>query len=754
MGPAVGTPEGDRSARLRLIVVEIASAIGEGPATVQLRAAPEALDEEKALERTLELRRGSAEVHLALASGERWRIQAAAPGYWSSPSLVEVEVDAVSTPVERLTLWPAAELAGKLELPDLRDRPDQMQVRLSPVPGIGGDPGAQPAGPLDLTCRVVEQQVTPCTLPAGRWNLRLTVAPFAPHFLWEKKVEARQSLDVGTLELQRGGSILGRMRTELGAVDPKRARVWLRPLAGAEPDDPELREQLRQLTRFGEIRADGDFQFLGVPPGNYELQASHPGFVTATRAPVTVERGAWTELDEPVVLELPVRLSLSIEPIAEPSGESWRLELYRVGKHGDVSVAAEGETDALGFWESPPLPAGPYSLRILDAEENAVLRQDLELARGSGLTRIQIPLVYVEGQVSLGARPLESVLWFGGRTGEERVEARSDEAGEFFVVLPRDGTWRVDVQAESPPVLSRGLRVDIEPLEGLELAEARIEVPDTALMGQVVDELGAPPKTLARVALLRLDGESGFTSTETAATGHFELYGMPPGAYNVSAETADASATPVTIDVGEDVETSVRLVLHPESQLTGTVISDSGPVPGASVLVYFLARTGAGGRMIEERRTTPSGRFEVPVPADAVAVRFLVMAPGYTLDVTRVSEAKHVEIVLERIAGTIRLEAIEDAVSIREDSTVGLLMIDGEAVDLPRIVAWARLHDAKLTEDGALSVPSMPPGQYALCRLTIQEAVLVMDGAALPSAQACTEGYLTPGGELRLIAPS
>jgi hypothetical protein len=581
------------------------------------------------------------------------------------------------------------------------------------------------------------------------------VAPFAPHFLWEKKVEAGQSLDVGTLELQRGGSILGRMRTEQGAVDPKRARVWLRPLAGAEPDDPKLREQLRQLTTLGEIRADGDFQFLGVPPGDYELQASHPGFVAATRAPVTVERGAWTEIDEPLVLELPVRLSLLIEPISEPSGESWRLELYGVAKQRGTSVAAAGETDALGFWESPFLPAGPYSLRILDAKENAVLRQDLELDRGSGLTRIQIPLVYVEGLVSLGDRPLEAVLWFGGRTGEERVEAKSDEAGEFFVVLPRDGTWRVDVQAESPPVLSRGLRVDIEPLEGLELAEARIEVPDTALLGQVVDELGAPPKTLAQVALLRLDGESGFTSTETAPTGHFELYGMPPGAYNITAETADASATPVTIDVAEDLETSVRLVLRPESELTGTVISDSGPIPGTSVLVHFLTRTGAGGRMtIEERTTTPSGSFEVPVPADAVAVRLLVMAPGYTLDITRVSEAKYVEIVLERIAGTIRLEAIGNAVSTREDSTVGLLMIDGEPIDLPRILEWARLHNTKLPEDGALSVPWMPPGQYALCKLTLQEALLVMDGAALPAAQACTEGYLPPGGELKLIAPS
>lgn len=44
-------------------------------------------------------------------------------------------------------------------------------------------------------------------------------------------------------------------------------------------------------------------------------------------------------------------------------------------------------------------------------------------------------------------------------------------------------------------------------------------------------------------------------------------------------------------------------------------------------------------------------------------------------------------------------------------------------------------------------------GPYAYCELPPESFYLVVGGAALPAAGACTEGYLPPGGVLRLAAP-
>ncbi|HPK66121.1 MAG TPA: hypothetical protein PKX99_06010 [Thermoanaerobaculia bacterium] len=53
---------------------------------------------------------------------------------------------------------------------------------------------------------------------------------------------------------------------------------------------------------------------------------------------------------------------------------------------------------------------------------------------------------------------------------------------------------------------------------------------------------------------------------------------------------------------------------------------------------------------------------------------------------------------------------------------------------------------------GARQIGWHLPGPYAYCELPPESFYLVV-GAALPAAGACTEGYLPPGGVLRLAAP-
>jgi len=634
--------------------------------------------------------------------------------------------------------------------------PSEVHIRLRATSDRVAPSGRQPEKPSEIVCPLRDAKILhDCPVPAGRWNLRLTAPPFAPVFLWNRRLEPGKGLDLRTVVLREGGSILGHLTTEDGPVDPRRARVWIRPVGERDRSDPARERTLDQQTLLGDVQPGGDVQLVGVPPGDYVIEASFPGFFNAKQAPVRVVEGRWTELEEAMVLERPVVLNVAVEPAEAPYGASWKLALYPLKGARRGRVQAEGETGPSGYWTSAPLRRGEYVLLMEDGRGNSVARREVTLASEDESLNVKIPLVYVEGEVELGERPIEATIWFGGRTGEERVETKSDEFGEFFTVLPRAGEWRVDLRSDSPPIRSRGLRVEVEPVEDLGLAEVEIHVPDTALLGTVVTERGTPPEEPARVRLLPIGPIVGVTESETDEVGELELRGMPPGEYIVSAETSDANSGPEQVEIRENQQVPLALVLHPEGVLEGRVVSSAGPVSNAQVSVYFLAGSGLGAQMVIPRqRTGSTGRFTVPKPAAAAGSRVISMAVGFAFNVTRFSDEDKVEIVLDRVAGTLELQGLEALKTSGRRSEVGLLMVNGEPVDLPRLMEWGQVHGQVVSESRVLEVPEMPPGNYALCRLTVQEALLVFDGAAIPSGDRCVNGYLAPGASLSLSLPS
>lgn len=732
----------------RVVLLEVSSTTRSVPTTIELHMSCEPSSGQDLFQEVVKLADGSATVALPVAPTATCRVRAFAPGCWSAPVLIDGSLPGT----HRLMLWPAGDLKGRVLLPAGAEHSNEIRVRLDQRPGLGKASSLQPSAPAEVVCPLDNQQAIQCSVPAGRWNARLELAPFAPYSLVDIETEPGQSLDVGTLKLKRGGTVFGEIRTEQGSVDPRRARVWLQPLVETEPTEPAERARFRERVMRGEVMPDGFFQVVGVPSGTYELKASNPGFIIASRSPIQAEAGKWTELEDPVVLESPLQLTVELMPNAELSGRPWSIELYSVDGSGRERLLADGKTDEGGFWESPPTAAGKYRVRVLDSEQNALMGREIELDRQSQNLVLEIPLVFVEGEVVLAGQPLEAVLWFGGRTGAENVEVRSSESGEFFAVLPRDGDWSVDVQAESPPVRSRGLQVEVERIDGLDVAEVRVEVPNTSILGEVVDENGLPLRTPAHVHILALNQRTGVTGTESDSRGEFEVHGMPTGRYTVVAETDAASSDLVTVQVGESLAPVVRLTLRARRTIAGRVISDSGPVQGARVLAYPLLRTGEGLTRIETSLTAANGDFDVVIPARGELVRLVVMAPGYALATITTSERTGLSVPVGRQEGTIVLEGGGGSPPKKDRSTVSLLMINGEPLDMPRVLEWSRAHDEWPKADGSLSIPGMPPGQYALCHLPIQEAMLVIDGAALPSQEACVTGYLTSGGELSLLA--
>ncbi len=686
---------------------------------------------------------GSSRVELSLGRGTSWEVQASAPGYWSPAAVVAPG----SEPTLKLTLWPAAKVRGVLHIPSAAEAPKRLDFELLKAPGAA-DVG-QPKPPVSVGCRVEKLHVADCAVPAGRWNLRVQAPGFAPHFLWDRKVEVGKGLDLGDLALRLGGSIFGQVTTSEGPADRRRASVEIQPVTDPGLVSDKEAAGLKQLGTKALINAWGYFQLEGVAPGSYQVRASQPGFSPAVRSPVAVKRGAVTDLEDPLVLSRPLRLSVTIDPPSAPFQKPWKLRVHRSKGSQLMDQVAEGATDATGYWRSRPLRAGPYRLEVLDGQGNRVAWRKIDLETSSQEVDLELPLIWLQGKVVLGDDPLEAHLWFGGIGGTESVEADSDDSGEFLAILPRDGKWTVDVQADSPPVTSRGLSVDVKPEAGLRTADARIEVPDTSISGDVVNEVGTPVPG-AEVDISSYGKWRGAFKATTDPEGQFEVRGLSPGPYAVEAESADQTSDSVLTSVADGFSPTVHLILQKSRMMAGSVFADSGPVAGARVIAYPVVSGRPATSGLAEGRTDLKGRFAVKIPRSATLVHLLVLAPGYDLAIRRVTRGSTLGVHLSPLGGTLHLSAAPDGSVKAKAASFGLLMVDGEPVDLPRLELWARMNGVTGWHHGALAVPDMPPGQYAYCRLSLQEALLVIGGAAAPSEASCTEGYLVPGGDLSL----
>lgn len=695
----------------------------------------------------LALGRSSGELSLPLDGDRTWRVQALADGFWS-PSVV---VPPGSERSAEITLWPAGRITAAIQSSEEPVATESLVLKMSAVSSRGSSRG--PPGVHEVRCPVKELRVEACPAPAGRWNARVQVPGWAPRDLWRIEVEARELTDLGTLPLERGGTVFGRVSVEEGALDPETLVVELRPWIDLDPSVEGLLDEMERLGLEADLNDRGEFQVVGVPAGSFEIIARQPGFSPAKIAPVEVSGEGWTELEEALALFPLYRLTISVDPNAGPFGGPWTLRLFRSEGSQRLRQVAAGESDESGLWRSPPLATGSYELQILDALENSVHWREVVLTPGSAEEHVTLPLIYAEGKVLLGEEPVESGLWFGGSSGAERIETRSDEEGEFLVVLPRDGEWVVDVFADEPPIKVRGIEVEVEPIADLRTADVLIHLPDTRILGEVVDELGLPLRESAQLQVVPLSGERSrerFLGTRTGAGGGFEIVGLQPDVYSVEATTPDGSSDPVVVSVTERTDVSVRLTLRSRRTLKGRVVSETGPVAHALVMAYPLA--GAGQRPAFTSPTTHTGTdgwFRMRVPGTASSVRLVVLAPGHALASKTVTEGSAVEIALTREQGTLVV-----APNHAGSGEVGFVMVGGQALDLPRLETWARMNGTQPGEGLPLVVPGMPPGSYAYCRLPYEEALLVFGGSALPSAEACREGFLAAGGELNLEAPS
>ncbi len=266
---------------------------------------------------------------------------------------------------------------------------------------------------------------------------------------------------------------------------------------------------------------------------------------------------------------------------------------------------------------------------------------DLEFARniasgGQPLGRIEVVVNLWSPRSSLWSptgsslRPLPGVT-ITLRRGEESFSGSTDRAGRFTKSGLQPGTY----QAEVKPLV--GTRLNVSETQRIELRDARgcatadfsLE-PDGRINGRVIDATGMAVTGLTvglRVARTGAGAPAEATSLQalTDADGRFEIGGVPPGRFFLSAESADAGRVLFPGVVGDakaerfELSLGSRLTLkdfrlHDVITITGVAV-DAGRAPIEGARVYLREPSDGGAIVTLPVVTDWSGRFVISVPA-------------------------------------------------------------------------------------------------------------------------------------------
>lgn len=667
-----------------------------------------------------------------------YRLSVSAPGLWLPEQIVRPDPTKGKEDVV-LALFPTGVVHGRVEVEQDEELPEELLLRFAPTPDTET---AVPEGTLH--CPVGEDAELACDVPAGTLDLRLRARQFITHSRWGLEIEAGRETNLGTLELVRGASVVGWLEPPTQDFRYDRVEVRLAPQKAAY-GSPTDRLRQDRLVQEVSVNDRGYFELPGVAPGSYELEVTHPGYAPTRLSPVRVLRNAETEVRS-LTLAPPVTLTVHVEPPRHPYRIPWKVELWkRSAVPGNADFVTEGPTSESGRFRATDLEPGDYQLEVTDGHDATWFHEDVQLGSESRELTVTLPILRVEGTVTLGDEPLAATVHFGGRHGAQRISVDSDEAGKFYVFLPEQKSWLVDVVNPGESVYHR--------IEDLELqgdlqdrkAEARIEIPDTTLRGTAVDELDRPlPGAHVRAV--------GVTTVETdSPDGRFEIRGLSPGRVRLEAEyyrpgeSLFAESVELHLADGETRE-DVRLVLRPQKEVNGQVVDGQGRgVLGATVLAMLVQDDRLLTSAIRDAVTDVDGVFRMRLPAATRDLTLNVLPPGFAATQAPVTfdgdeDEKTVIVPVDPVGGTVTLTRSLG----QEDHSLHLYHRGILAV--PYLRRWARLHGEERTPT-RLAIPMLEPGEYTACVLPDYS------WWSHPPADAddlCASGTLTPYGELVL----
>lgn len=739
------------ASQLSLSLATTGELSSESPSTAQLElrisgAQPEPL----VLEEQVEV---PGTLSVPVPPGSVVEAQVTAPGLWAPKMSVYVGEEPESLSIE---LFPTGLLVAPV-ITESGPPPESLEARFAWAPDAeAGVPGEHTA-----ECPIVEKRLA-CELPGGTLDLRLRRRGLVTLFRWGVAIPPREELESPPLHLRPGSTVFGWLAGTAEGLKPETARAELAPGTVTPSRDSADRQRGESMRLEAKVNARGFYVFPDAPAGSYELVLRHEGFAPGRLDPVVVREGIELELP-PVELSPPSDLTLSVWPPRDPFHQAWRIDLDRTGPLSSRTVA-EGNSDLEGRFHAGDLEPGEHRLTVIDSRGSRWHSEKVEVTGPGTVHRVEMPYDRLEGLVTLAGEPLPSTVYFGGRSGSERVVIDTNEEGIFYVFLPRRESWFADVYSGRLDLLARIDGIVVERQAGEPWAKTEIEVPDTRVFGEVVDGEGRPlGGAQVQVYGPEPEEERGQESRRVNADpdGRFELHGSQAGLWGLEArywggpKGPFASAPLTEVEVEEGSPTGpVRLVAREDHILSGLVVAPNGDgVPGALVVPGLEQGASPVSWDIQHEVTEVDGTFRFRIPSGVPAVQLQVYPPGHA--------ARHFRILLpaedpvivpvDAVGGTIVLRP-SDPEALTDRSFHFKTALFGEFLYYtPALRLWAGSWGIRET-DNLLVVPSIEPGPYTAC---FDVTSLSIATGRLPAGveARCVSGTLAPGGELTLEVP-
>jgi hypothetical protein len=448
-------------------------------------------------------------------------------------------------------------------------------------------------------------------LTGGTLSVVIRADGASPFHLPQRVVREGEEVELGTIRLDRGLSIIG--RTLDGDSGQPLANVIVRALRPGAVTPAVA--YVQQDWVEGRSDADGAFRLGGLAPGSYSLWTQAAGHAPYVKANVQIDSAlAEGQLDLGDV-SIPAGRTLVVHcRPAERCGTEARVVLEGADWLPTTSPMAAGEATLA------PLPAGSGLLRLSD-RRGTITERDVALSSVESVTTVDLRLqgVRVSGEVLRGGKAVSGgrvtlkssggpsfFVQIGqptsaGAIGDETIgnmprvtSAEVSAEGRFTVQDLAPGNYAVTWWQGNTSSPERTISVP----EGADFS-TRIELPGAGLEGVVRSDAGPLPPQV----VVTLQQRSTRSTTLAGTDGAFSFIGLEPGSATVRA-TAPQAEGEESVTVEEGRTAHVAVTLHPKTlrDLTVVVRSAQGTVPNAIVFIredgnaLRSATAGADGR--------------------------------------------------------------------------------------------------------------------------------------------------------------
>ncbi|MEE8467437.1 MAG: carboxypeptidase regulatory-like domain-containing protein, partial [Planctomycetota bacterium] len=493
----------------------------------------------------------------------------------------------------------------------------------------------------------------------------------------------------------------------------------------------------------------GKFLLTGLRPGAFALVATARDHAPSAPLALTLEPGQVVD-DALLRLEQGGTLEGQVFDKSGEPGSHWIVMLFSAADFSQVL----GNTDSAGEFRMQHLLPGEWMLFALDPGSELQVDEDgVDMAAMLGAFRMsqatlregetthvtigappQDP-VRVHGRVTLGGEPYTGVtLSFysqGGRLYENSENTSVDGQGRYEVVLDGPGRYMVSVQALLSGAGQQNTLEFSEEIPSQDEFRLDFKMPRGRISGRVEGPDGGAAAG-ARITLT-LDGAprsdsifgGQYTEITTDGSGTFDIRGLRPGSYRLSAGGSSPYSGALQAPYGRLTTGAVHVA---ENQwIQDVVLRLAGP---GTIEVHVLDAVGhplsqatlfvrdSSGRMLEPfagvlTDATGSADYEGLAPGEyGVSAR----VAGLTCEETervRVREGARTAVTLRLEQGTVLTVKLKDAAG---DPAVGQVSLtDSQGREMTGLFGMQDMQ--ALLMEGAFSptqvrLGPLPPGKY------------------------------------------